>query len=64
MFASSRAGDAGLAEREVFEPSIVVLTLYSLSRGAPSDSRASLRGNRLRVWRDGAGAGRARAVCS
>ena len=32
-----------LAEREGFEPSIELLTLYSLSRGAPSASRASLR---------------------
>src|ERR1700754_3462829 len=32
-----------LAEREGFEPSIRLLTLYSLSRGAPSASRASLR---------------------
>ena|GEM_PF-5812348 len=34
---------AYLAEREGFEPSIRLLTLYSLSRGAPSASRASLR---------------------
>ena len=32
-----------LAEREGFEPSIELLTLYSLSRGAPSASRAPLR---------------------
>ena len=32
-----------LAEREGFEPSIELLTLYSLSRGAPSATRASLR---------------------
>jgi hypothetical protein len=32
-----------LAEREGFEPSIRLLTLYSLSRGAPSASRASLQ---------------------
>ena len=32
-----------LAEREGFEPSIEFLTLYSLSRGAPSASRAPLR---------------------
>ena len=32
-----------LAEREGFEPSIRLLTRYSLSRGAPSASRASLR---------------------
>src|SRR5579875_3680087 len=32
-----------MAEREGFEPSIRLLTLYSLSRGAPSASRASLR---------------------
>src|ERR1700735_3045146 len=35
---------AYLAEREGFEPSIRLLTLYSLSRGAPSAARASLRG--------------------
>ena len=35
---------AYLAEREGFEPSIRLLTLYSLSRGAPSATRASLRG--------------------
>jgi hypothetical protein len=34
---------AYLAEREGFEPSIRLLTLYSLSRGAPSATRASLR---------------------
>jgi hypothetical protein len=34
---------AYLAEREGFEPSIRLLTLYSLSRGAPSAARASLR---------------------
>ena len=38
-----------LAEREGFEPSIELLTLYSLSRGAPSASRASLRGMFLAV---------------
>ena len=32
-----------LAEREGFEPSIRLLTRYSLSRGAPSASRAPLR---------------------
>ena len=32
-----------VAEREGFEPSIEFLTLYSLSRGAPSASRAPLR---------------------
>ena len=32
-----------LAEREGFEPSIELLTLYSLSRGAPSATRASLQ---------------------
>src|SRR5690348_6296434 len=32
-----------MAEREGFEPSIRLLTRYSLSRGAPSASRASLR---------------------
>lgn len=32
-----------LAEREGFEPSIELLTLYSLSRGAPSAARASLQ---------------------
>ena len=36
-------GFSHLAEREGFEPSIELLTLYSLSRGAPSASRASLR---------------------
>src|SRR5690606_101679 len=37
--------DAGmdLAETEGFEPSMELLTPYSLSRGAPSASRASLR---------------------
>ncbi len=34
---------AVLAEREGFEPSIRLLTLYSLSRGAPSATRASLQ---------------------
>ena len=34
---------AFLAEREGFEPSMQLLTAYSLSRGAPSASRASLR---------------------
>src|SRR5574337_99043 len=34
---------AYLAEREGFEPSIRLLTRYSLSRGAPSATRASLR---------------------
>jgi hypothetical protein len=42
-----------LAEREGFEPSIRLLTLYSLSRGAPSASRASLQ--KLFPWRHGAG---------
>ena len=42
-----------LAEREGFEPSIELLTLYSLSRGAPSASRASLR-ILSRRWRRGA----------
>ena len=32
-----------LAESEGFEPSIRLLTLYSLSRGAPSAARATLR---------------------
>ena len=32
-----------MAVREGFEPSIELLTLYSLSRGAPSASRASLQ---------------------
>jgi hypothetical protein len=32
-----------LAEREGFEPSIELLTLYTLSRGAPSTTRPSLR---------------------
>ena len=31
-----------MAEREGFEPSIELLALYSLSRGAPSASRPSL----------------------
>jgi hypothetical protein len=39
----ARPSRARLAEREGFEPSIELLTLYSLSRGAPSASRASLR---------------------
>ena|SRR5687767_7867805 len=34
-----------LAETEGFEPSMELLTPYSLSRGAPSASRASLRGH-------------------
>src|SRR5688500_12160371 len=34
---------AKLAETEGFEPSMELLTPYSLSRGAPSASRASLR---------------------
>ena len=38
-----RGLSAYLAEREGFEPSIRLLTLYSLSRGAPSATRASLR---------------------
>ncbi len=37
------AGVFELAEREGFEPSIELLTLYSLSRGAPSAARASLQ---------------------
>ena len=32
-----------LAEREGFEPSISLLSLYSLSRGAPSTTRPPLR---------------------
>ena len=36
-----------MAEREGFEPSIELLTLYSLSRGAPSATRAPLRGRFL-----------------
>jgi hypothetical protein len=32
-----------LAEREGFEPSMELLTPYSLSRGAPSAARPSLR---------------------
>ena len=47
-----------LAEREGFEPSIELLTLYSLSRGAPSTTRPSLRilapqtgGSRVRLIR-------------
>ena len=39
----ARGRFACLAEREGFEPSIRLLTLYSLSRGAPSATRASLR---------------------
>src|SRR5690242_13474155 len=39
----ARGRFAYLAEREGFEPSIRLLTLYSLSRGAPSATRASLR---------------------
>src|SRR5690606_9265706 len=35
-----------MAESEGFEPSIELLTLYSLSRGAPSASRATLRVSR------------------
>ena len=34
-----------VAESEGFEPSIRLLTLYSLSRGAPSAARATLREN-------------------
>ena len=34
-----------LAEREGFEPSIELLTLYTLSRGAPSTTRPSLHSN-------------------
>ena len=42
--ARGRAGFIkGLAEREGFEPSIEFLTLYSLSRGAPSATRPSLQ---------------------
>jgi hypothetical protein len=40
---ADRAKKILLAEREGFEPSIELLTLYSLSRGAPSASRAPLR---------------------
>src|SRR5690606_15380003 len=36
-----------MAETEGFEPSMELLTPYSLSRGAPSASRASLRDNTL-----------------
>ena len=38
------SGFGKLAETEGFEPSMELLTPYSLSRGAPSASRASLRG--------------------
>ena len=38
-----RASGSEMAEREGFEPSIRLLTRYSLSRGAPSASRAPLR---------------------
>ncbi len=38
-----------LAEREGFEPSIRLLTLYSLSRGAPSATRASPQNLNVRV---------------
>jgi hypothetical protein len=41
--AGARPAFLCLAEREGFEPSIELLTLYSLSRGAPSASRASLQ---------------------
>ena len=42
-----------LAEREGFEPSISFLSLYSLSRGAPSTTRPSLheRSDRIAVYR-------------
>lgn len=36
-------GNATVAESEGFEPSMELLTPYSLSRGAPSASRATLR---------------------
>lgn len=38
-----KAASVQLAESEGFEPSIEFLTLYSLSRGAPSATRATLR---------------------
>ena len=38
-----------MAEREGFEPSIELLIPYSLSRGAPSTTRPSLRGAALRL---------------
>lgn len=38
-----------LAEREGFEPSISFLSLYSLSRGAPSTTRPSLQQSRIRI---------------
>ena len=44
----ARGRFAYLAEREGFEPSIRLLTRYSLSRGAPSATRASLRTARHR----------------
>jgi hypothetical protein len=40
---ATRAGFLMMAEREGFEPSIGLLTLYSLSRGAPSATRPPLR---------------------
>ena len=47
---SFRASSAkNLAEREGFEPSIPLLTGYSLSRRAPSASRASLHVKRVPV---------------
>ena len=39
-----KVSDFKMAEREGFEPSISFLSLYSLSRGAPSTTRPSLRG--------------------
>ena len=39
-----KMSDFKMAEREGFEPSISFLSLYSLSRGAPSTTRPSLRG--------------------
>ena len=40
---STKNSGQALAEREGFEPSISLLSLYSLSRGAPSTTRPSLR---------------------
>ena len=39
-----------MAEKEGFEPSIELLTLYSLSRGAPSATRPLLRTIKSRGW--------------
>ena len=45
--------DLQLAETEGFEPSMELLTPYSLSRGAPSASRASLRRHFFEVRGEG-----------